>query len=79
METAIALVVLVTGCGGAGVALAWLNDRRQIARERRLPKPDARSILETRFAKGEIDETELHRRMHALVYGPPLELDTSSD
>ncbi len=70
-----AIIVLVLGCGGAGVAIAWLNDRREAARARRLPPPDPKRVLESRFAKGEIDEAEYARRMHVLMYGPPLELD----
>ncbi|HEX2700076.1 MAG TPA: SHOCT domain-containing protein [Acidimicrobiales bacterium] len=75
IELATAAVVLVAGVGGAGVALAWLNDRRLAASKRRRPKLDPKAILETRFAKGEIDEEEYNRRMRRLLYGPPLELE----
>jgi uncharacterized membrane protein len=68
-------VGLVGGLGVAGVAIAWLNDRRQAALERRNPPLDPKEILEHRFARGEIDEAEFNRRMHRLTYGPPLELD----
>ena len=44
-------------------------------RRYRLPPPDPKQVLEARFAAGEIDERQFHRRMHALVYGPPLELE----
>ena len=73
-----ALVVAVAGTGAAGVGLAWLNDRRLAAAARRLPPPDPKAMLETRLAKGEIDEAEYARKMHVLVYGPPLELDQGS-
>jgi uncharacterized membrane protein len=75
IESAIAIVLLVAGCGGAGVGLAWLNDRRHAARDRAHPPETAKQILETRYAKGELDHVEFTRRMHALTYGPPLELD----
>ncbi|MGI8807472.1 MAG: hypothetical protein ACR2KK_06465 [Acidimicrobiales bacterium] len=75
IELAVALVTLVAGCGGAGVALAWLNDRRLVANARRQPVLDPKAVLELRFAKGEIDEGEYNLRMHRLTYGPPLELD----
>ncbi|HVV37907.1 MAG TPA: hypothetical protein VHC63_14960 [Acidimicrobiales bacterium] len=79
MEDAIAaifvVVGLVGGLGFAGVAIAWLNDRRHAALERRSPPLDPKAILERRFALGEIDEHEFNRRMHRLTYGPPLELD----
>lgn len=75
IELAIALVLLVAGGGGAGVGLAWLNDRRHAARDRPVPPADAKAILDARFASGDIDEPEYTRRMHLLVYGPPLELD----
>jgi hypothetical protein len=75
IELATALVVAVAGCGAAGVALAWLNDRRLEAIRRRTPPLDAKTILETRFAKGEINEDEYNRRMHRLLYGPPIELE----
>ena len=74
IELAVAVVVLVAGTGTAGVALAWLNDRRHAAAVRALPRPDAKQILEARFASGEIDEAEFNQRMHRLQYGPPLEL-----
>ena len=73
-----AVVVAVAGTGVAGVGLAWLNDRRLAAASRRLPAPDPKAVLETRLAKGEIDEAEYARKMHLLVYGPPLELDDRS-
>lgn len=76
IEMAIAIVILVLGAGGAGVGLAWLNDRRHAANAR-LPRADPKEILATRFAHGEIDEAEFNRRMHALTYGPPLELGST--
>ena len=79
MEQAFAAVVVVTGlvfgCGAAGVAIAWLNDRREHAISKRSPKLDPKQILEARFAAGEIDEVEFNRRMSRLVLGPTLELD----
>lgn len=75
IEVTIAVVALVFGCGGAGVGIAWLNDRRRAAAARRIPKEDARAMLERRLAKGEIDEAEYARKMHLLMFGPPLELD----
>jgi len=75
IELATGLVILVAGTGSAGVALAWLNDRRLAASARRSPRLDPKAILETRFAKGEIEEDEYNRRMRRLTYGPPLELD----
>lgn len=33
----------------------------------RAPRPDARQILEERFARGEISEDELHNRRQALA------------
>ena len=74
IEIAVSIVILVVGGGGAGVGLAWLNDRRHAANAR-LPKADPKEILATRFAAGEIDEAEFNRRMHALTYGPPLQLE----
>jgi uncharacterized membrane protein len=74
VEVAAAVVLLVLGCGGAGVGVAWLNDRRLAARARRAHQPDPKAILETRLAKGEIDEGEFNRTMNRLLYGPPLEL-----
>lgn len=78
VEIAVALVILVAGGGGAGVGLAWLNDRRHAANARRIPEREPKQILEARFAAGEIDEPEFNRRMRALVYGPPLEIDDGS-
>jgi uncharacterized membrane protein len=76
---AIAAVVVVSGlifgCGAAGVAIAWLNDRRHAAIDRRHPKLNPREILEARFAAGDIDEAEFNRRMTRLMIGPTLELD----
>lgn len=73
IELAVGVVVIVLGTGGAGVAIAWLNDRRHAAKARH-PQPDAKTVLQHRFAKGEIDEAEFTSRMHVLTYGPPLEL-----
>ena len=79
VENAFAAVVvvagLVFGTGAAGVAIAWLNDRRHAAIGRRAPKMTPREILEARFAAGEIDEKEFNSRMNRLLLGPPLELD----
>ena len=75
LELAIAIVITVLGVGGGGVGLAWLNDRRHAANARRLPPVDPKATLEARLATGEIDEAEFNRRMRALVYGPPLELE----
>ena len=75
IELAVAIVILVAGGGGAGVGLAWLNDRRHIARARALPAHNPKDVLDGRFAAGEIDEREYSRRVHMLLYGPPLELD----
>jgi uncharacterized membrane protein len=79
VEQAFAAVVVVTGlvfgCGAAGVAIAWLKDRREHAIAKRSPKLDPRHILEARFAAGEIDEAEFNRRMNRLMLGPTLELD----
>jgi uncharacterized membrane protein len=69
------VVGMVGGLGIAGVAIAWMNDRRVSALARRHPPLDPTEILEQRFAHGEIDEAEFNRRMHRLTYGPPLELD----
>ena len=74
MDIAQALVVAVAGCGGVGVVIAWLNDKREISRARLTPIAEPKRILETRFAKGEIDADDFQRRMHALTYGPPLDL-----
>lgn len=74
-EVALSLVTLILGCGGAGIGLAWLNDRRHDAKAKRLPAQDPRTVLEMRFAAGEMDEAEFTRRMRLLVYGPPIELD----
>lgn len=79
MEQAFAAVVvvagLVFGTGAAGVAIAWLNDRRHAAIDKRSPKMNPREILEARFAAGDIDEPEFNKRMNRLMLGPPLELD----
>ena len=69
------VVGLVVGLGAAGVAIAWLNDRRLAAIARRNPEASPREILEARFAKGEIDEAEFNLRMNRLLLGPRLELD----
>lgn len=74
IEVALSIVVVVAGAGGAGQALAGLNDRRHAARDRRRPPEDPKLILELRLAKGEIDESEYTRRARLLAYGPPLEL-----
>jgi uncharacterized membrane protein len=74
IELATALVVAVAGCGSVGVGIAWLNDRREAAKRKAMPAADPRRILETRYAKGELDHDEFTRRMHDLTYGPPLEL-----
>jgi uncharacterized membrane protein len=66
---------LVFGTGAAGVAIAWLNDRRHAAIAKRNPKMTPREILEARFAAGEIDEHEFNSRMSRLMLGPTLELD----
>ena len=66
---------LVFGTGVAGVAIAWLNDRREAAVAKRMPRLTPREILETRFAAGEIDEHEFNVRMSRLMLGPTLELD----
>jgi uncharacterized membrane protein len=58
-----------------GVGIAWVNDRRVAAITRRNPPDDPKRILEARFAKGELDEVEYARKMHLLMYGPPLELE----
>ena len=78
VEVALAAVLFIGGASGVGVAAAWLNDRRLAAQARRLPPPDPKQVLEARFAAGDIDEREFHRRMHALVYGPPLELEADA-
>ncbi|HUS62320.1 MAG TPA: hypothetical protein VMY34_08990 [Acidimicrobiales bacterium] len=74
VEQAIAVVILVAGVGGFGVGLAWLNDRRLEQITRRTPTVDPKRLLESRLAAGELDEAEFNSRMHALLYGPPLEL-----
>jgi uncharacterized membrane protein len=73
IEAAIAVILLVLGLGAVGIGLAWLNDVRLSVAMRR-PPADPKAILEERFARGEIDDAEFARRMHRLVYGPPLEL-----
>lgn len=78
VEIAWGVVILIAGGGGAGVGLAWLNDRRHAANARRLPVREPKQILEARFAAGEIDELEFNRRMSALIYGPPLEFEDRS-
>jgi uncharacterized membrane protein len=79
VEQAFAAVVVVTGlvfgCGAAGVAIAWLNDRREAAIGKRRGRLSPREILEARFAAGDIDEAEFNRRMSRLMLGPTLELD----
>ena len=79
MEQAFAAVFivcgLVFGTGAAGVAIAWLNDRRHAAIDRRTQRLTPREILEARFAAGDIDEVEFNRRMNRLMLGPTLELD----
>jgi len=79
VEQAFAAIVvvagLVFGTGAAGVAIAWLNDRREASLAKRRPTLSPREILETRFAAGEIDEAEFNKRMNRLMLGPPLELD----
>ena len=78
IEGAVGVIVGVAGTvfavGAAGIGLAWLNDRRHDARERRQPSLDAKQLLELRYAEGSISEEEFDRRMHRLVYGPPFEL-----
>lgn len=74
IDVAIGLVIVTAGSCGAGVATAWLNDRRVEAKKRRKLKPEAKAILGQRLASGEITEEEYNRKMHLLVYGPPLEL-----
>ena len=73
------IVVLVAGltfgCGAAGVAVSWLNDRREAAIAKRKPRLTPREILEARFAAGDIDEAEFNSRMSRLMIGPTLELD----
>jgi uncharacterized membrane protein len=79
VEQALEAIVIVTGlifgCGASGVAIAWLNDRRHAAIDRRRPRLSPREILEARFAAGDIDEVEFNRRMNRLLIGPTLELD----
>jgi hypothetical protein len=75
VEVAIALVIIVFGSGTAGVAIAWLNDRRVAANARRVPRPDPKVLLGARLANGDIDDVEYARKMHLLLYGPPLEFD----
>lgn len=79
VEDAIAAVVVVSGLvfgtGAAGVAIAWLNDRRHAAIDKRTPKMSPREILEARFAAGDIDEHEFNSRMNRLLLGPTFELD----
>ena len=65
----------IFGIGAAGVAIAWLNDKRQVALARQMPQQTPREILEKRFAKREIDEAEFNRRLSRLLLGPTLELD----
>ena len=74
-EAVFIITGLVCGTGAAGVAIAWLNDRRHAAIERRNPRLNPREILEARFAAGDIDEVEFNRRMNRLMLGPTLELD----
>ena len=79
VEQAFEAIVIVTGLifgtGAAGVAIAWLNDRRHAAIDRRRERLSPREILEARFAAGDIDEAEFNRRMNRLMLGPTLELD----
>ena len=79
MEQAFAAVIVVSGLvfgtGAAGVAIAWLNDRRHHAIDRRTQRLSPREILEARFAAGDIDEAEFNKRMSRLMLGPTLELD----
>ena len=64
-------------CDGQTAGHHRVLDRRHTANARRLPEREPKKILEARFAAGEIDEPEFNRRMRALTYGPPLELDGS--
>lgn len=75
IDFAISLVILFFGFGLSVIFLAWVNDRRRVAKRKRLPAKDPKAVLELRFAQGKIDEQEFNRRMHRLIYGPPIELD----
>ena len=48
----------------------WLVHRSDRAPSNGPPAPDARDILEERFARGEIDEEEFQRRSKVLAGAP---------
>jgi hypothetical protein len=66
---------IVAGVGGAGVGIAWLDDRRKAALQRRAPALTPREILERLYAAGEIDDNEFARRMDFLMLDAPDQLD----
>ena len=64
------LAVLVISLIAGGISGVWhFYVKKQLA----VPE-DPRRILDTRFAKGEIDEAEYTRRLTVLQLGPPLDL-----
>lgn len=64
---------MLVGGAFAAVNAVWQEYK---AKKRRIPG-DAKTLLEERFAKGEIGEEEFARRMSLLTYGPPIVLPPS--
>ncbi|HUR78003.1 MAG TPA: SHOCT domain-containing protein [Acidimicrobiales bacterium] len=75
LEAIVVVAGILFGIGGAGVAVAWLHDKRIAALRRRTPDLTPREILERLYAAGEIDDEEFTRRSERLMLDPPLELD----
>jgi len=62
-------LMMIVFWGGFAVLVVWLiRDRDRSSARDRSEQPDARAILEERFARGEISEEEFHDRMRVLEH-----------